>query len=101
MEAGAESSRHIVTLAGSCAACHGTNGNSVDGTPVLAGLDPSYFATQMRAFQANKRASTVMHHLSQGLTPGEIEQLGLFFAKQPRQPTQLPKSPPRPLAAGS
>lgn len=99
MEAGAGTSRHIVTLAASCAACHGTHGNSVDGTPVLAGLDPSYFASQMRAFQANKRASTVMHHLSQGLTSDEIEQLGLYFARQPRAPAQLPKSPSGPQAA--
>lgn len=88
-----EVSNHIVTLAASCAACHGTNGNSVGGTPVLAGLDASYFVTQMRAFQKNKRASSVMHHLSQGLTLAEIEQMGIFFANQPRLPAQLPESP--------
>lgn len=88
-----EVSPHTRTLAASCAACHGTNGNSVDGTPVLAGLDATYFVMQMRAFQTNERASTVMHHLSRGLTPAEIAQLGMFFANQPRLPTQLPASP--------
>lgn len=86
----AASSNHIINLAASCAACHGTNGNSVGGTPVLAGLDPSYFATQMRAFQNNERASTVMHHLSRAITPAEIEQMAIFFAEQPRVPAHLP-----------
>lgn len=89
-----EVSQHIVILAASCAACHGTNGNSVGGTPVLAGLDASYFAAQMHAFQTNQRASTVMHHLSQGLTSAEIEQMGVFFANQPRVPAHMPASPP-------
>jgi sulfide dehydrogenase cytochrome subunit len=90
---GAEVSQHIVILAASCAACHGTNGNSVGGTPVLAGLDASYFMTQMHAFQTNERVSTVMHHLSQGLTPAEIEQMGIFFANQPRVLAHMPASP--------
>ncbi|MFZ9643374.1 MAG: c-type cytochrome, partial [Candidatus Methylopumilus sp.] len=34
---------HIQTLAASCAACHGSQGNSVGGTSVLAGLDASHF----------------------------------------------------------
>ncbi|HEX5539811.1 MAG TPA: c-type cytochrome [Methylophilaceae bacterium] len=88
-----EVSQHIVILAASCAACHGTNGNSVGGTPVLAGLDASYFAAQMHAFQTNQRASTVMHHLSQGLTPVEIQQMGIFFANQPRLSAHMPPSP--------
>lgn len=88
-----EVNQHTVILASSCAACHGTNGNSVGGTPVLAGLDATYFVMQMRAFQTNERASTVMHHLSSGLTPAEIAQLGMFFANQPRLPTQMPASP--------
>ena len=95
--AAAEVSQHIEILAASCAACHGTNGNSVDGTPVLAGLDATYFVMQMRAFQTNERASTVMHHLSSGLTLAEIAQLGVFFANQPRVPAQMPASPSSPV----
>jgi hypothetical protein len=40
-------SPHIRTLAASCAACHGSNGNALQGNAVLAGMDGNYFTTQM------------------------------------------------------
>lgn len=91
--------RHARLLASTCAACHGTNGNSVGGTPVLAGLDPGYFSAQMHAFQRNERASTVMHHLSKGFTDAEIEQMAVFFANQPRMTAQPPAIPTLPAAS--
>jgi sulfide dehydrogenase cytochrome subunit len=86
----AQTVSHGALLAATCAACHGTNGNSVGGTPVLAGLDPDYFSAQMHAFQRNERASTVMHHLSKDFTEAEIGLLAKFFASQPRVMTQPP-----------
>lgn len=86
--AGAES--HIRTLAGSCAACHGTNGNSVGGTPVLAGLDRNLFVSQMLAFRSGERASTVMHRHAKGLTEAEIALLAEYFAAQPRSAASSP-----------
>lgn len=86
---------HIRTLAASCAACHGTDGNSVGGTPVLAGLERNHFVLQMQAFRSGARTSTVMHHHAQGLLPVEIEQLADYFAAQPR----VAGSPPMPLGA--
>lgn len=83
---------HIRTLAASCAACHGTQGNSHSITPVLAGLDVSYFSTQMIAFKKGVRASTVMHHHAQGLTTTEINQLAYYFSQQER----ISKSGPKP-----
>jgi cytochrome c553 len=88
---------HIRTLAASCAACHGTNGNSHNTTPVLAGLDSSYFSIQMLAFKNGGRASTVMHHHAKGLNAEEIEQLSHYFAEQKRTSTPSPK--PQPLKA--
>ena len=75
---------HIRTLAASCAACHGTQGNSDSITPVLAGLDVTYFSTQMQAFKSMSRSSTVMHHHAKGLTDNEIEQLSHYFSAQKR-----------------
>ncbi len=75
---------HIRTLAASCAACHGTNGNSAGTTPVLAGLDATYFSEQMIAFKNNVRDATVMHHHAQGLSIDEIYQLATFFQQQKR-----------------
>jgi len=78
------SSTHIKVLASSCAACHGTYGNSVTGTPVLAGLDQSHFILQMNAFRSGERSSTVMHRHAKGLTPDEITQLAAYFSVQKR-----------------
>jgi len=75
---------HIRTLAASCAACHGTNGNSAGITPVLAGLDANYFSKQMFAFKNSGRESTVMHHHAKGLSHDEIDQLAIYFQKQKR-----------------
>lgn len=84
------SEAHLRVLAASCAACHGTNGNSVVGTPVLAGLDRNHFLLQMQAFRDGSRRSTVMHHHAKGLTPEEITQLADYFAEQKRVPVSSP-----------
>lgn len=81
---------HIRTLAASCAACHGTNGNSTGGTPVLAGLERNHFVLQMQAFRSGTRASTVMQHHAKGLLEAEIEQLADYFAAQPRVTASSP-----------
>lgn len=86
----AEDAVHLRVLAASCAACHGTNGNSVGGTPVLAGLDRSYFVLQMQAFRSGERASSVMHHHAKGLTEEEIALLAEYFSVQQRMTSASP-----------
>lgn len=81
---------HVQVLSASCAACHGTNGNSVGGTSVLAGLDRAHFVAQMMAFRTGDRSSTVMHRHAKGLTVEEINELADYFAMQPRQVSTLP-----------
>ncbi len=81
---------HLRVLAASCAAFHGTNGNSVGGTPVLAGLAPDYFITQMQAFRSGALPSTVMYRHAKGLTETEINQLADYFAAQPRHSATIP-----------
>lgn len=83
---------HLRVLAASCAACHGTDGNSVGGTPVLAGLQPEYFTTQMLAFRAGSLPSTVMYRHARGLTEAEIHQLADYFAAIPRHAASPPKA---------
>ena len=75
---------HLRVLAATCAACHGTNGNSVGGTHVLAGLASDYFIKQMQAFRSGELTSTVMHRHARGLTEDEIRQLADYFSRQPR-----------------
>lgn len=84
------SSTHIRTLASSCAACHGTNGNSASGdsagtTPSISHIDKSLFMSEMFAFRSGERPATVMHRHAKGLTNQEIEDLAEYFSKQPRQ----------------
>ena len=71
-------------LSASCAACHGTNGNSAGGFPMLASLDKAYFVAQMKDFKSGARPATVMHQLSKGFTDEEFELMGSFFAAQQR-----------------
>ena len=84
--------QHTRTLAASCAACHGTEGNSIGGMPVLAGLERNHFVLQMQSFRNGARASTVMHHHAKGLSPEEIEALADYFSMQPRRPAAPPMS---------
>ena len=70
-------------LAANCAACHGTNGNSVGGAvPGLAGANKEYFVAQMKAFKEGKREATVMHQIAKGYTEAEIAAIADFFAAQ-------------------
>jgi cytochrome c553 len=73
---------HTRSLAASCAACHGTNGNSVGDTAKLAGKDKADFVTKMLAFKSGERAATVMHHHANGLNSQEIADLADYFAAQ-------------------
>lgn len=89
-ESYARLSIHTHVLASSCAACHGTNGNSVGGTPVLAGLNAEHFISQMQAFKSGERPSTVMHRHAKGLTQQEIVELADHFSRQLRHTAEVP-----------
>lgn len=69
------------TLAGTCAACHGTNGVSVGpSTPTLAGINAEYFVEVMQGFKSGTRHATVMNRIAKGYTDEEIKAMGTFFA---------------------
>lgn len=80
----AEADKHARNLAASCAACHGTDGHSVGGTPVLAGLDKALFVSQMKDFKSGARPATVMHQHAKGYTDEELELLAGYFSAQKR-----------------
>lgn len=66
--------------AASCSACHGTDGRSVGGTPMLAGLDRAHFVKQMKDFKSGARPATVMHRHAAGYSDAEIEKLADYFS---------------------
>jgi cytochrome subunit of sulfide dehydrogenase len=73
-------------LSASCSACHGTNGYSVGGTPVLAGLNRDYLIKQMQDFKSGARSATVMNKHAKGYSDAEIEKLADFFSAEKRSP---------------
>jgi len=75
---------HIRSLAASCAACHGTQGNAVPAakTAALAGLDKQDISTKLLAFKSGERSATVMHRHAKGLTTDEITALAEYFSLQ-------------------
>ena len=75
-------------LAGSCAACHGTNGNSVSIMPSLAGMNQEYFKETMEAFKDGSRKATVMDRIAKGYDDADIKAMGNYFAAQKPKPMQ-------------
>lgn len=71
-------------VASSCAACHNTQGRSVQGTPVIAGISREQFITAFKEFQNGARPATVMHRHAKGYNDQEIELLADYFAAQKR-----------------
>lgn len=68
------------TLAGTCAACHGTDGVSVGpATPTLAGINSEYFVEVMQGFKSGTRHATVMNRIAKGYTDDEIKAMATFF----------------------
>jgi cytochrome subunit of sulfide dehydrogenase len=75
---------NVAGLAATCAACHGTLGKAVNGSPVvsLAGLSKDYIIAQMAAFKAGTRPATVMHQLSKGYSDAQVAMIATYFAAQ-------------------
>lgn len=74
------------TKAGTCAACHGLDGNPVDPQyPRLAGMSERYIARQIELFRTGERASgmsAVMKPFADALTAQDARDVGAYFATQ-------------------
>jgi sulfide dehydrogenase cytochrome subunit len=80
----AEADKRARNMAASCAACHGTNGTSAGGMPVLAGMDKGLFVSAMKDFKSGARPATVMHRHAKGYSDEEFEMMAGYFAAQKR-----------------
>ncbi|ACB36025.1 putative cytochrome c [Leptothrix cholodnii SP-6] len=69
-------------LAATCAQCHGTEGQAVEGQAMvrLAGLPENYILTQLMAFRSGQRPATIMHQITKGYSPEQLESLAKFFS---------------------
>lgn len=72
------------SLASSCAHCHGTDGQAVEGEALvrLAGLDRDYILNQLMAFRAGQRPATIMHQITKGYSQEQLEAVAAYFAAQ-------------------
>ena len=75
-----------IRLLTSCAACHGLHGQGGQkdkSTPVLVGIEPSYFIRDMYAYRDGSRGNDVNKGMSQfakQLTDAEINALAAYYA---------------------
>ena len=69
--------------AATCTGCHGTNGYSEGGMPLLAGLDKAYIVNAMKEFMTGTRPATVMHQHAKGYSDEQIERIAEYFAAHP------------------
>ncbi len=73
--------------AATCAACHGTDGNSlVPMYPSLAGQSANYIAKQLADFKSGARKNPVMAGMAAALSPEDMNDLAAFFAVQTAKP---------------
>ncbi len=75
-----------------CAACHGTDGNSVNPEwPSLAGQHESYLASSLQTFRSGERQNVLMSAMATTLSDQDIADLAAFYAAQ--QPAQALADP--------
>ena len=73
----------ISLIAGTCANCHGPNGQSTGGIPTLRGVGERHLLARMQAFKAGTATdATVMTRLMKGYDDAQIAALAQWFSKE-------------------
>lgn len=72
------------TKAGTCAACHGLDGNGTDPAlyPRIAGNSERYIARQLALFKSGERANAIMQPYAAPLSAQDMRDLGAHYAAQ-------------------
>ena len=72
------------SLAATCAACHGTDGQALadEGFARLAGMPAADIVARLRGFRDGSRPATVMHQLGKGYSDAQIDALAAYFASR-------------------
>ena len=69
--------------AGTCAACHGADGNSSDAQyPKLAGQHERVILKQLKAFKSGDRENPIMMPMASSLSEQDMRDVGAYFATQ-------------------
>ena len=79
-----------------CVACHGPNGNSVQGQyPVLAGQTSRYIYLQLQDFKESRRSDPEMTPMAKDLSRDDMLSLAAFFSAQKPAPLAFKPDPAR------
>jgi cytochrome c553 len=71
------------SAAEACGGCHGDNGVSkTPGSPSLAGLDPKYLVSAIKAYKSGLRKHDLMKSLVAGVSDADAANMALFYALQ-------------------
>lgn len=65
--------------AGSCAMCHGANGEGGSG-PALAGMKEDKFEQAMKDFKSGKRSNAMMKSFASQLSSDDVENVAAYYA---------------------
>lgn len=69
-------------MAQTCAGCHGTDGRlHAAAFMPLAGMPTAQFVQAMRDFRDGKRPATLMRHVAEGFSDGEIDAMARYFVQ--------------------
>ena len=80
----------------SCAACHGSDGNSTRSEiPVLAAQSARYVYLQLKDYKEGRRKDPVMQAIAAPLSRQDMLDLGEYFAAQKPKPVAFEASPER------
>ncbi len=74
-----------------CAGCHGETGVSkTPGMPSLAGLDPKYLISAMKAYKSGERKNDLMKPMLASASDADISNIALFYGLQKPSGSQTP-----------
>jgi len=66
--------------AGSCAGCHGANGEGKGANPPLAGMDPAKFVQAIKDYKSGKRVNAPMKSMTANLSDADCDNLAAYYA---------------------
>ncbi len=78
-------------LSAGCGGCHGLRGQTLDAhTPALAGQDPQYLVTSMKAYRDGSRRHEEMKALLIPMSETQLGHIGAYYAAQSLRQDQAP-----------
>lgn len=78
----ADDALRVFMLASSCAACHGTGGDSPGSIPSLQGKSKKMIELALKEYKNDESEGTMMNRLAKGYSDEEITLIAEYYATQ-------------------